>query len=161
MNFPHHHHHHHYHPRQRVTSAASKNVQPIFVISHEWITFTTINLDARWNADRPSPERRSERNSSMILSSLRKKKKEIESKGKGGHGKSRYERTGGAGLLAPGPKEHPTDHPTTDGTKLRGNAIGRDKSSLSSTTESLPGLFHLVHGKKSIGYPTKSWILET
>lgn len=88
-------------------------------------------------------------------------KKEIESKGKGGHGKSRYERTGGAGLLAPGPEEHPTDHPTTDGTKLRGNAIGRDKSSLSSTTESLPGLFHLVHGKKSIGHPTKSWILET
>lgn len=156
-----------HHPRQRVTSVASKNVEPIFVITHEWTTFTTINLDeeehprrdARWNADWPSPEKRSERNSSMILSSRGKKRNRIE--GKGRHGKSRYERTGGAGLLTPGPKEHPTDHPTTDGTKLRGNAIGRDKSSLSSTTESLPGLFRSVHERKSIGHLTKSWILET
>lgn len=61
------------------------------------------------------------------------------------------------------PEEHPTDHPTTDGTKLRGNAIGRDKSSLFRRPSRYLtcSTWSMNDGKKSIGHPTKSWIFET
>lgn len=47
-----------------TTTCHVSGLQPIFVISHEWTTFTTINLDAeerprrgaRWNAERPREE---------------------------------------------------------------------------------------------------------